>query len=99
MEPKGGAPAGRTVLGTKKWPTWAQDRFPNRAKIDFKIDAKIELKTMPFKIDFWSDFGIDFSSILARYGNPSCGHVGHFFLTKTVLPAGAPPFVSMLAPC
>ena len=57
MEPKGGAPAGRTVLGTKKWPTWAQDRFQNRAKIDLKIHAQIDLKTMPFKIDFWSDFG------------------------------------------
>ena len=39
------------------WPTWAQDRFRNRAKTDSKIDAQIDLKMMPLKIDFWSDFG------------------------------------------
>ena len=57
METKGGVPAGRTVLGTKKWPTWPQDGFPYRAKIDEKSMPKSIKKTMPFKIDFWNDFG------------------------------------------
>ena len=40
-----------------------------------------------------------FKSILARFWNLSCAHVGHVFVPKTVLPAGAPPFGSILAPC
>ena len=57
METKGGVPAGRIVLVTKKWPTWPQDGLPYRTKIDEKSMPKSIKKTMPFKIDFWNDFG------------------------------------------
>ena len=33
-------------------------------------------------IDFLIDFGIDFFTIFARFGRPTWGHVGHFFLQK-----------------
>ena len=42
----------------------------------------MEIKIDPKAIQNLIDFGIDFLMILARFGGPSCGHVGNIFGKK-----------------
>ena len=81
METKGGVPAGRTVLGTKKWPTWPQDGPPYRAQIDEKSMPKSIKKTMPFKIDFGNDFGGFFDGKWTRVGTQTGSKIDLFLKT------------------
>ena len=50
------------------------DRFWVRFWNDFGVQTRSQ-KQLIFFIDFW----IDFLTILARLGGPSCGHVGDIF--------------------
>ena len=56
METKGGVPAGRIVLVTKKFPTWPQDGLPYRAKIDEKSMPKSIEILMRFRLHLGSHF-------------------------------------------
>ena len=54
---KGAACHSAPPFWRKMWPTWPQLGSQDGAKMEKKSMQKSIKKSMPFKIDFWSDFG------------------------------------------